>query len=320
MYKFMCKDRELFDVYFEDDIIYGVGIDLPKFRRFMHYRQTFMNRHNYGHLLDKLQVRTNTELVLRTRLLSVNDCFWIKVKKSDTWGKVNLYRNSFNRGVMQELCNGTGNLGDGDIYSPEFSYGGTMPKVWQHKNGDIVLRKWGSGWRSEVFASDFYDYLNVINHVVYKEVNGACECACFTSESLSFVPAVSLSDTDYSEVSKIMLLIDCLILNIDRHMGNWGYLFDSDTWEYMGLAPVFDNNWSLLANLDLEYINTKSDLLKQVNFQSRVNNLDFFTLGRKLLESDESLYEVLEKAKGYEFPNAKVDFMFRFMLKGLMKC
>ena len=41
-----------------------------------------------------------------------------------------------------------------------------------------------------------------------------------------------------------------MILNTDRHYGNFGVLFDTDTMDICGMAPVFDHNRSLLPELD----------------------------------------------------------------------
>ena len=46
------------------------------------------------------------------------------------------------------------------------------------------------------------------------------------------------------------MVLDAVILNIDRHLGNFGVLFDTDTMEIQTIAPVFDNNRSLLFDLN----------------------------------------------------------------------
>ena len=46
------------------------------------------------------------------------------------------------------------------------------------------------------------------------------------------------------------MVLDAVILNIDRHLGNFGVLFDTDTMEIQTMAPVFDNSRSLLFDLD----------------------------------------------------------------------
>ena len=47
-----------------------------------------------------------------------------------------------------------------------------------------------------------------------------------------------------------MCILDVLILNTDRHSGNFGVLYQNDTMQVQKMAPVFDNNRRLLFDLD----------------------------------------------------------------------
>ena len=47
-----------------------------------------------------------------------------------------------------------------------------------------------------------------------------------------------------------MCVLDALILNVDRHSGNFGVLYDNGTMQVQKMTPVFDNNRSLLFDLD----------------------------------------------------------------------
>ena len=47
-----------------------------------------------------------------------------------------------------------------------------------------------------------------------------------------------------------MCILDALILNTDRHSGNFGVLYRNDTMQVQKMAPVFDSNRSLLFDLD----------------------------------------------------------------------
>ncbi|MGN1135771.1 MAG: hypothetical protein ACI4SF_06080 [Oscillospiraceae bacterium] len=47
-----------------------------------------------------------------------------------------------------------------------------------------------------------------------------------------------------------MCVFDSLILNIDRHLGNFGVLADNNTMKVIRMASVFDNNRSLCFDLD----------------------------------------------------------------------
>lgn len=41
------------------------------------------------------------------------------------------------------------------------------------------------------------------------------------------------------------MLFDSLIANQDRHLGNWGMLVDNNNGKILGVAPIFDNGFSL---------------------------------------------------------------------------
>ena len=43
------------------------------------------------------------------------------------------------------------------------------------------------------------------------------------------------------------MLFDSIILNVDRHLGNFGMLFDTNTGEILGPVPLFDHGNSLMS-------------------------------------------------------------------------
>lgn len=45
------------------------------------------------------------------------------------------------------------------------------------------------------------------------------------------------------------MLFDALIYNTDRHLGNFGLIFDTQTGEILRPAPIFDNGCSLFSLL-----------------------------------------------------------------------
>ena len=47
-----------------------------------------------------------------------------------------------------------------------------------------------------------------------------------------------------------MCILDALTFNPDRHYGNFGVLFNTETMEPISMCPVFDNNRSLFPDLD----------------------------------------------------------------------
>lgn len=49
-----------------------------------------------------------------------------------------------------------------------------------------------------------------------------------------------------------MLVFDAVIMNPDRHMGNYGVFRDNHTGRVLGFAPIFDNNLALLPQYGTE--------------------------------------------------------------------
>ena len=45
----------------------------------------------------------------------------------------------------------------------------------------------------------------------------------------------------------LSVIFDFIICNSDRHLRNIGLLFNSDTYEVIGLAPIFDNGVGMLS-------------------------------------------------------------------------
>lgn len=80
-----------------------------------------------------------------------------------------------------------------------------------------------------------------------------------------------------------MCVLDAIILNPDRHYGNFGVLFDTATMEVLGMAPAFDHNRSLLPELDG---NQLSDPEWYVNHCRPRLGKDFLLTARGLLTEE----------------------------------
>ena len=80
-----------------------------------------------------------------------------------------------------------------------------------------------------------------------------------------------------------MCVLDAVILNTDRHYGNFGVLFDTGTLEIQGMAPVFDHNRSLLPELDNDQLADPAWYLRRC--KPRLGQ-DFLRNARGLLTDD----------------------------------
>lgn len=203
--------------------------------------------------------------------LSLTDCYWITYPNDQkTFAEVNLFDNRFSQVLSQIAFTGYGSSPASKFRSsPEFTTNGMLPKAWRRKEGKVLLYKGGTSGLantgkepySEFYAAQVAEAMG-IPHVTYglsKWKGQLCStCELFTSKDISFVPASTLIST--SRISQIidwfddhgwkndladMLVLDAIIRNTDRHLGNFGFLVDNHTNELLRPAPIFDNGLSL---------------------------------------------------------------------------
>lgn len=207
--------------------------------------------------------------------LSLNDCYWLKPEsKLDLkpfFDDINLFENPDNGFVSSILMTGKSGSIKPNVLSPDFTLTGNNDKTWKYENDGIYLYKCG---RKE------FDYLDVANEVIsshiakslklnhveyeitdFEEKRIFSKSKCFCDINTEFFP-FSLLSTDKGFVGKkgIMdfiknnnlkrdldkiLVLDFLMSVVDRDFTNIGFLRDSNTFEVKGLAPVFDNGYSL---------------------------------------------------------------------------
>ena len=116
----------------------------------------------------------------------------------------------------------------------------------------------------------------------------ACVCELFTSEKTGFCNAGIFFQRKYSSLRRPdlafrqlpirsrqaqnemasfwgsrcyadMMVYDAVIGNRDRHLGNFGYLVDNDTGEFLRPAPLFDNGRSILYDTEnVNFMNVES--------------------------------------------------------------
>lgn len=234
------------------------------------------SRSGLRHFLDELGISATHELVLKCLGLSLSDHYWIRPAGEDLlWKDVNFYENDFSEDVGNILFGGTV-TGNVDLVSPDNTSDGWLKKKWVMRDRVRHLVKGGSGMVSqepynEVIASRVMERLG-IEHVEYALtlIGGYPHCVCpnFTTERTEFVPATrilmtkrkpnhvsqfrhyldclsSLGVPDARGAVEKQIVVDWLLLNEDRHFGNFGVLRDSETLEWLTPAPVFDTGSSL---------------------------------------------------------------------------
>lgn len=249
--------------------------------------------------------------------LSMNDHYWIKNEESELrWAEVSPFCNDFGIGRLDSKeGKSTQN------FSPNASLQGQMDKKWICQNSDrILLKRYPENPFStinEVFISELYSKLEFSNFVQYKFAKDRkgfiyCSCKAFTNEEVEFIPAISMCKglkINYNDFIKfsieqtgleketicsfldIQTMMDFLITNRDRHLNNFGFLRNSKTLEYIGMAPIFDNDRSMLESdnfLELPAFPTIASILKikanTFNSTERDNLKRIATNRRKLID------------------------------------
>lgn len=201
----------------------------------------------------------------------LNDTFWIRPEEINLrWDDISLYRNEFDENIAR-LAFGTGLMGEEfTSTTPELVTDGTFPKCWKRFDNEVFLLKQGSSGASNTGRepfSELYAYLLskeiCDNPLPYELIRFhgklASKCKLFTTEDIGYTPALSFlgKNTSLEEMLsffkgigaedhfKQMIVLDALTLNTDRHLKNFGFLYDNNTMDIIGMAPVFDNNLSL---------------------------------------------------------------------------
>lgn len=226
-----------------------------------------MLRH-LGFAPDEPDWRRN--LITFSRALSLNDVHWIaKDDSTEKWEGINLYDNPFSTTVASMAFTGDRRSSVRDASSsPEYSTDGNLRKCWRRVDGKVLLYKAGAhptdgffgrpeagGFEpfAEYYAAQVAEAMK-LPHVDYGlaqfKYRLCSTCPLFTSDKVGYLAARSvlrkedvLNDPRFADI----FFFDAVVFNTDRHTGNFGFLVDNDINEISGIAPIFDNGYSLFS-------------------------------------------------------------------------
>ncbi len=286
---------------------------------FLERRKAPKHRKHIQQLLEQYGCDDLEGFLQVTHALSLNDTFWVRPESSRlAWEDVSLYINEFSQIISEAAFEGTISETDLSSTSPEFGTDGYYAKCWVREPSGIYLYKSGSAHYeieplSEFLAAQLavelcpravpYDMVFYHNKLVSK-------CPLFTSETIGLAKASALfggertipdllaffSEIDSGDAFRRMCVLDAVILNPDRHYGNFGVLFNTTTMEILRMAPVFDHNRSLLPQLDNDQLAMPDRYLKHC--RPRLGR-DFLLTARGLLTDD--IRRDLKRLEGFEF-------------------
>ena len=258
----------------------GLSFNDASLERWLETRAIPYNRVNADKLCIQMGVNpSNTARIVEvSRGLSLNDSYWVVPEGfPGKFNDYNLFENDFSK--ILSIVAYTGKLDKAKIGShgltPELATGGSLPKAWRiDRYGRRLLYKGKTESYSvgeplsESAVSAIADAAG-LDHARYwldDWMNQTCSvCECFCTKTVSYVPfAVATGKTSLADAVATMLcldaslfeefvdmlMLDCVCENTDRHLTNFGFLYQPGTNSIIDLAPIFDNGRALFPNIE----------------------------------------------------------------------
>ena len=204
--------------------------------------------------------RDRCQVALRYHCLSLADSFWVQQDDEDLrWEDVCLFNHSLNEVVVDVSLSGKNySITNTELIAPDCSTPGVFPKAWVREEDGFYLYKGdvnGSVQR-EVEASKILQKLGIpVLNYDYAEWGGqvTSKCKLFTSPDVGLVTAEHYGYNNevgplLDENFHYLNLATFLVGDSDKHMGNWGFLFDENG--IIGFAPLMDFNHAFEARVD----------------------------------------------------------------------
>lgn len=231
-------------------------------------------------LLEKLNVRGSDELLDKAYALSLSDQYWIK-KENDNikWKDINFFDNDFKyEGYLNVSIDSSSQrrIRQADLKSPNNTTDGMLQKGWIIENGERVLVK---GTYTPNREEPFNEWLATricqrfgFYHCSYRldfiGKNFVSKCNDFINNDEEIVMAYDIFKSekkpnninDYEFYVSVlekhgikdarknvaqMFLVDYLVMNVDRHLKNFGIIRDVQTLKWLRTTPIFDSGESM---------------------------------------------------------------------------
>ena len=272
---FREKNKKLFPVF-----LTGSNNDAESVSKWWRSRRIPESRDGIKELFFNLNNISLDALSEKSFGLSLSDQYWLRPSEDIIWENVNFFQNDFSEDIGDLLI--TGDWNGGSLVSPDNSSDGALKKRWKIICGERYLIKGSAnpfyqpepfrevfaGKTAELlFKNDFivkYDLLWEENNKTGKKVYSMCKN--FIDTDTEYVPFTHFRDIEstaykpehinfcrkiyggYGHILDLILILDYIILNEDRHFGNFGMIRNAGTGEFIKPAPVFDMGSSLFYN------------------------------------------------------------------------
>jgi len=327
--------------------LFPLDLDLTEegIAKWLKHRTIPKNRAYVHNFLSKCGLNINRPMTIIkvSKGLSLNDCYWVVEEGFEgTYDKFNLYDNRFSQVLALIAFTGYGSSIRTSLTScPEFTTNGMLPKCWRRKDGKILLYKGGTSGASNTGNEPYSEYyaaqiakvlgINAIEYGLSKWKGELCStCELFTSKEYSYLPVGRVvtsggmkSVREYYEklgqtfvdALNDMLVLDAIIMNTDRHFGNFGFIVDNKTNNIVAPAPLFDHGNALLNFAGRDDLESEKALNEYASTLVPCVYDDFIGTAKKVLTQKhrEGLRKLLEfkfkKNSRYNLPDKRLKML-----------
>lgn len=279
-------------------------------------------------------IETRVSICLKCKGVSITDSYWLREDTSNKkFSDVNIRQKPF-KSIVDIALDGLNPSVTTSPLNQELTTHGLFRKAWIRQDNSLYLLKSDKhsiniNTRMEVLASEMLDcFTNKVECVDYTgrlrntKVGKVyvSKCKNFVGETHSFIEAwelieyarnngVSFQDfiLGYSPEASSIGVLDFILSNTDRHTQNYGFMMNNKTGRIEYLAPLFDFNCALVADV---YNRDASDTFSQM-FNTTVTLrqiADFYNPYSKVL-LDLDKFNRLRKA------NREYDYIFDRVLE-----
>ena len=313
--------------------------------KWLKHRTIPKNRAYVHNFLSKCGLNINRPMTIIkvSKGLSLNDCYWVVEEGFEgTYDKFNLYDNRFSQVLALIAFTGYGSSIRTSLAScPEFTTNGMLPKCWRRKDGKIMLYKGGTSGASNTGNEPYSEYyaaqvakvlgINAIEYGLSQWKGELCStCELFTSKEYSFLPVGRVVTSGgmkavreyYEKLGQTfvdalndMLVLDAIIMNTDRHFGNFGFIVDNKTNKIVAPAPLFDHGNALLNFAGRDDLESEKALREYEDTLVPCVYDDFIGTAKKVLTNEhrEGLRKLLEfkfkKNSRYNLPDKRLKML-----------
>lgn len=298
------KDRLPFAVQYAPD--HKMTAELARW-----FRQRSIPDYRVG--ITRLQQAVGEDLFYRSltsRAQSLTDRFWLRKKGShETWDQVSYAINGWSYDTGNFILGATKIVSNKT--SPDYTVNGRLGKVWRKQGDNTFLLKLGAGrFRTEPYSEaavseilrktfhlPFVSYrVDIINH------QPCSICKNFTDDNLEFITAGEICRSaprqegipidlhlreqchrlgipGYNHFLDELHRLDYITGNQDRNLGNYGFMRNVNTLEFIGPAPIFDNGAAIFGQDEIVNnfeINTIDHLSDQISDIAAIQHLPEF--------------------------------------------